>query len=147
MYAPIIALHLIAATIWTGGHIVLFFVILLPALKSRNPMKITEFESHFEKIGIPALVTLVATGIWMAYHQLPDLSLWFTFSSAVSRTVTLKLSLLLLTVILAAHARLRILPALGPKSLNSLAAHITAVTILAILFALTGVMHRFGGIW
>lgn len=146
MYAAVIAIHLVAATIWTGGHIVLFFAVLLPALKSRDHTRITAFEQHFEKVGIPALITLVITGLWMAHHQQGDVSQWFTFSSAISRTVTVKLSLLLLTVVLALHARLKIIPRLSQKNLNSLAVHITCVTVIAILFALTGVLHRFGGI-
>lgn len=146
MYAAIIAIHLIAATIWTGGHIVLFFAVLLPALRHRDHTRITAFEEHFEKVGIPALLALVITGVWMAYRQLPDLAQWFSFSSAISRTVTVKLSLLLITVVLALHARLSIIPKLSEKSLNNLAFHITSVTIVAILFALTGVLHRFGGI-
>lgn len=147
MYPTIIAIHLIAATIWTGGHIVLFFAVLLPALKHRDHTRITAFEEHFEKVGIPALLTLVATGLYMAYRQLPDVSAWFTFSSVLSRTVTVKLSLLLITVIFALHARLKIIPKLSEKSLNSLAVHITCVTLVAILFAITGVLHRFGGLW
>ncbi len=147
MYPAIVAIHLIAATIWTGGHIVLFFAVLLPALKNRDPARITAFEEHFEKVGIPALLTLVVTGVWMAHRQLPDLSAWFTFSSVVSRTVTIKLSLLLITVLFALHARLKIIPQLSEKSLNSLAVHIGCVTLLAIFFALTGVLHRFGGLW
>jgi hypothetical protein len=83
----------------------------------------------------------------MAYRQLPDVSAWFTFSSVLSRTVTVKLSLLLITVIFALHARLKIIPKLSEKSLNSLAVHITCVTLVAILFAITGVLHRFGGLW
>lgn len=147
MYPAIIAIHLIAATIWTGGHIVLFFAVLLPALRHRDHTRITAFEEHFEKVGIPALLTLVATGLYMAYRQLPDVSAWFTFSSVLSRTVTIKLSLLLISVIFALHARLKIIPKLSEKSLNSLAVHITCVTLVAILFAITGVLHRFGGLW
>lgn len=147
MYPWIIALHLIAATIWTGGHIVLFWAILIPALRSRDYRKILEFESRFEKIGIPALLTLVATGLWMACNQLPDFSLWFALSTPVSRTITLKLSLLLLTAVLALHARLKLIPALSEKTLKSLAVHIGIVTAAAVIFALAGVLNRFGGIW
>ena len=146
MYSAIIAIHLIAATIWTGGHIVLFFAVLLPALKQRDHTRITAFEEHFEKVGIPALIALVITGVWMAYRQERDIAQWFSLTSAISRTVTIKLSLLLVTVILALHARLKIIPRLNEKNLNSLAAHITLVTLTAILFALTGGLHRFGGI-
>lgn len=146
-YSAMLTIHLIAATIWTGGHIVLFSVILLPALRSRDYRKILEFESQFEKIGIPALLTLVATGIWLAWSQLPDLSLWFSFSTPLSRTVTLKLSFLLLTMVLALHARLKIIPTLSEKTLNSLAVHVSVVTVTAVVFALAGVLNRFGGIW
>lgn len=146
MYSTIIAIHLIAATIWTGGHIVLFFAVLLPALKTRDPARITAFEEHFEKVGIPALMTLVISGVWMAYQQLPDVAQWFTFSSVTSRTVSVKLSLLLATVALALHARLKIIPNLTENKLNNLAFHISCVTLIAILLAVTGVLHRFGGI-
>lgn len=146
MYKTVIAIHLLAATIWTGGHIVLFFAILLPALKARDHRRITLFEEQFEKIGIPALLLLVATGLYMAYQQLPDVAAWFSFTTTISRTISIKLSLLLFTVALAAHARLKIIPKLSEASLNSLAIHITLVTVTAIIFALTGVLHRFGGI-
>jgi putative copper export protein len=73
MYKTAIAIHVLAATIWTGGHIVLFFAILLPALKTRDHTRISLFEVQFEKIGIPALLLLVTTGLFMAYKQLPDM--------------------------------------------------------------------------
>lgn len=147
MYKLTIAIHLIAATIWTGGHLVLFFAVLLPALRTRDHTRITAFEQHFEKIGIPALLALVITGVLMALEQAGSFAAWFSLATPISRTVVLKLSLLLFTVILALHARLSIIPRLNEKTLNSLAVHITLVTLIAVLFALTGVLHRFGGIW
>ena len=147
MYPILISVHLLAATIWTGGHIVLFAAVLLPALRTRDHRRITAFEQHFEKIGIPALVTLVVTGLWMASLQLPEVSQWFTLQSPSSRTVSAKLFLLLITLTLALHARLRLIPRLSEKTLPNLAVHITLVTLTSILFALTGVMHRFGGLW
>ncbi len=147
MYKTAIAIHVLAATIWTGGHIVLFFAILLPALKARNHTRITAFEEQYEKIGVPALLLLVITGLYMAYQQLPDVGAWFSLATTISRTISLKIALLLFTVALAAHARLKIIPKLSEASLNSLAVHITLVTVTAIIFALTGVLHRFGGIF
>lgn len=146
-YAFVLAIHLICATIWTGGHIVLFSAVLLPALKNRDHRRITDFEKYFERVGVPALLLLILTGIWLAYQQLPDLALWFSLNSAGSRTITTKLILLALTLALALHARLRILPRLTTASLGNLAFHITLVTAVSILFALTGLLHRFGGIW
>jgi putative copper export protein len=142
-----ISLHLIAATIWTGGHIVLFAAVLLPALKTRNYRRVTDFEQYFEKIGIPALAVLVVTGFYLALQHLPDMSLWFTLKTNASRTITIKISLLLLTPALALHARLRLIPGLNEKTFPNVALHIALVTVTSVLFVLTGVLHRFGGIW
>ncbi|AFM12739.1 CopD family protein [Turneriella parva] len=146
-YPFVLAVHLLCATIWTGGHIVLFSAVLLPALKSRDHTRITDFEKYFERVGVPALLLLILTGIWLAYQQVPDISLWFSLNSAGSRTIATKLVLLALTLGLALHARLRIIPGLTAASLGNLAIHITLVTVISILFALTGLLHRFGGIW
>jgi hemerythrin-like metal-binding protein len=48
---------------------------------------------------------------------------------------------------LALHARLRLIPHLNEKTFPNLALHIALVTVTGILFVLTGVLHRFGGIW
>jgi hemerythrin-like metal-binding protein len=48
---------------------------------------------------------------------------------------------------LALHARLRLIPGLNEKTFPNLALHIALVTVTGILFVLTGVLHRFGGIW
>lgn len=125
----------------------LFSAVLLPALKSRDHTRITDFERYFERVGVPALLLLILTGLWLAYHQLPNLSLWFSLNSVSSRTIAVKLLLLAVTLVLALHARLKIIPKLTTDSLGNLAFHITLVTVIAILFALTGLLHRFGGIW
>jgi hypothetical protein len=54
--------------------------------------------------------------------------------------------LLAATVALALHARLWLIPRLRDDNLPALAAHILAVTILAVLFVLAGVLFRVGGI-
>ena len=54
--------------------------------------------------------------------------------------------LLVLTLALALHARLRIIPRLSPERLPTLALHIVLVTILAVLFVVVGVGFRTGGI-
>ncbi len=49
----ILLLHILGATIWTGGHIVLCFVILPGVLKENSPEQLLKFESVYEKIGMP----------------------------------------------------------------------------------------------
>ena len=62
----IIFTHIIAATIWTGGHLILSLSFLPKALKKNDFTIIEEFETKFERIGIPALLILVISGIYMA---------------------------------------------------------------------------------
>ena len=48
MYGLALLLHILAATIWTGGHIVLSVVVLPKVLRERSPARLLEFESVYE---------------------------------------------------------------------------------------------------
>jgi putative copper export protein len=142
----LILVHVLGATIWTGGHLVLSLTVLPRALRARDPRIVEEFEGGFERLGIPALVLQVVTGVWLAFRRLPEFSSWFAFDSFVSTYICVKLMLLAATLALAMHARLRLLPSLDAAKLTTLAWHIIAVTILSVLFVVMGVGLRTGGI-
>lgn len=144
MYNYILLAHLLAATIWTGGHLILSFTILPRVLREKNIAEIKRFESGFEKIGIPALLVQVSSGFWLAHNQLPDLSQWLLFDNPVSQLIVFKLTLLLATLLLAADARLRIIPKLTENNLVSLAYHIIPVTIISVLFVIVGFSFKTG---
>ena len=144
-YPMILILHLIAATVWTGGHLVLALGFLPIALKRRNPEPVIQFESVYEKIALPALIVQVLTGLWLAHLVVPDVSDWFGLRSPLARLIAIKLVLLVLTLALAADARLRLIPNLAAHHLTALAWHIVPVTVISVLFVVVGVMFRFGG--
>jgi putative copper export protein len=144
MYGAILLLHILAATIWTGGHLVLALAILPRVLSERSPAKLLEFESAYERVGIPALVIQVATGLWLAHRMVPELSRWLAFGDPVATLVGVKLLLLATTVAFALDARLRLIPRLSEKTLGALAWHIVPVTIVAVLFVVVGVSFRTG---
>lgn len=144
MWGALLLLHVLAATVWTGGHLVLALVILPRVLRERDPAALVRFESAYERIGIPALLIQVATGLWLAHRLVPDVSQWFAFEEPVARLVGVKLLLLATTVAFAADARLRILPKLSQENLSSLAWHILPVTLVSLLFVLVGVSFRTG---
>jgi putative copper export protein len=144
MYGILLLLHVLAATIWTGGHLVLALVVLPRVLKEKSPSELLRFESAYERIGIPALLIQVATGFWLAYQMVPDASRWIAFDDPVSRPIGVKLLLLAGTVALAADARLRIIPKLSGNNLISLAWHIVPVTVISVLFVVVGVSFRTG---
>jgi putative copper export protein len=147
MYSYILLLHVLAATIWTGGHLVLATTILPRVLKEKATSDLLRFESGYERIGIPALIIQVVTGLWLAHNLMPEISLWFSVGNPISRLILVKLILLLLTVLFAIDARLRIIPNLTEKNLMSLAYHIIPVTVISVLFVIVGVSFRTGGLF
>lgn len=142
-YATALILHVLAATVWTGGHLVLALGILPGALKEHSTAAINAFENRFERVGIPALLLQVASGLYLAVTLAPP-STWLSMDTPVTRAITIKLGLLAATVVLAADARLRIIPRLTPERLGELAWHIIAVTLISVTFVVVGVGYRVG---
>lgn len=131
-------MYILAATIWSGGHLILALRYLPKALKN-NDFGIIQL---FEPIGLPSLLVLAATGIYFATQYSPDF-FDFDFSSQYTKHIIIKLGLLLATVLLAMHARLVFIP---KKALKPLAVHIIAVTVLSVLFVFVGFSSRSGGL-
>lgn len=144
MYSYILLAHILAATVWTGGHLVLACTVLPRALKQRNPEILLNFEAGFERIGMPALLIQVATGLWMAHHWIADFSTLLAADTLPSRLILLKLALLTITILTAIDARLRLIPQLSPATLPALARRIALVTIVSVGFVLVGVSFRGG---
>lgn len=144
MYGILLLLHILSATIWTGGHIVLAVAVLPRALKERSPEILLDFESGYEKIGMPALIIQIITGLMLAYRFIPEVSQWFNMRNPMSHLIAAKLILLALTAGFALHARLRVIPVLSKDNLGVMAWHIIPVTLLSILFVVVGVSFRTG---
>jgi putative copper export protein len=144
-YASIVAVHVLGACIWTGGHLALATAVLPRALRQRRAQIVLDFEQGYERIGLPALLVQVLTGLWLVHLRLGPPGAWFE-SNPLAHVFQVKLALLAGTVALALHARLRLIPRLTDASLPTLARHIVAVTTLAVLFTVAGVLFRVGGI-
>lgn len=138
----LILLHVLGATVWVGGHLILSIGFLPKALREKNPQIITEFEKSFENVGLPALLMQVITGIWMALIYVP-FRYWASLDTPHHVYLWTKLGLLTGTLLLAIHARFFILPNLTEQKLPQLAFHIVLVTVLAVFFVITGLSFRF----
>ncbi|MBB6521057.1 CopD family protein [Pseudoteredinibacter isoporae] len=143
-HSTLVILHLLGAAVWTGGHIVLCLAVLPKVLKERSPERLLDFESSYEKIGMPALLTQVVTGFMLAYHWLPDPSLWFQSGNPIAQGIQYKLAFLGLTMALALDARFRVIPKLSQHNLWDMAWHIIAVTVLSVGFLIAGAAFRLG---
>ena len=135
---------MLGATVWTGGHLVFALAVLPRALRLRDVAAVRAFESTYERLGIAALLLQVATGLGLAVEYLPDAQAWLADPSPVARLVRTKLALLGATLALAAHVRLRVLPRLDASRLPLLAAHVAAVTLVAVGFVVAGAGLRLG---
>ncbi len=146
-YKIVLILHLLGAAVWTGGHLVLALGFLPRALAVGDPRIVLGFEERYERIGIPALLVQIVTGLVLAYRYLPDPASWFSFATPVASHVLLKLALLLVTLALAIDARLRLVPRLTRERLPALAWHVGAVTVIAVLMVALGAGIRTGGLF
>lgn len=144
LHSLLLLLHVLGATVWTGGHLVFALSVLPRALRARDVAAVHAFESTYERLGIGALVVQVATGLVLAWTYLPDAAAWFVDATPVARLVRIKLALLAATLALAAHVRLRVLPKLDAARLPLLYAHVAAVTLVAVGFVVAGVGLRLG---
>lgn len=146
IYLIALGLHLLGATVWTGGHLVLALGVLPGALRARDPERLAGFERTFSPIGIPAMLVQVATGLWLALLRAPEWAHWIAPTTAGERAITLKLACLTATLTLALSARTLVLPSLDARRLPLMAAHIAGVTVLSVLFVILGLSFRVGGI-
>ncbi len=147
MHGILIFLHILGATVWTGGHLVLATAVLPRVLKERSPDELLRFESRYERIGIPALLIQVATGLWLAYQLVPDIGQWFNLDNPVARPIAAKILLLAITILFAVDARLRLIPKLSQENLTAMAWHIVPVTVVSVLFVVAGVAFRTGWLY
>lgn len=140
----VVFLHVVGAAIWAGGHLVLLVGPLREALRHRNPEPLLHFERQYEKVGLPALALQLLTGLFLLWQY----QAWPFGAGAgpYDRLGQLKLLGLGLTLLLAAHARLRLLPRLNPQTLPLLALHVLLVTCIALGLLYLGIASRYGGL-
>ncbi len=143
LYHTLLLLHLIGACIWLGGHFILSLQIVPKALVKKDVQLIQQFEKIFEPIGIPSLVIQIITGVWMAIFQY---GIQFNWDNAIQRNIIIKLSLLVLSLLLALHARIFIIPKLSLVNLPMMVLHIRFITLVALLMVFFGLQFRFGGL-
>lgn len=134
--------HVLGASVWVGGHLILSIGFVPLALRLKDVSIITAFERSFERIGIPALVMQIITGLWMATLYIP-VGQWFSLASVHHQYLWIKISLVVATLLLAVHARFFIIPRLSAQNLSIMAFHIVLVTVLAVGLLLTGLSFRY----
>ncbi len=138
--------HLLAATVWVGGHLFLSIRFLPEALKKKDASILKNFKDRFEPVGLPSLLILVVTGIWMAYDYNVTFTQWFSFSNAIEKVVSIKLTLLFTSVAMAINAELFVFPKLKSDKLLPVAIQIITITLIGVTILVLGSLVRVGGL-
>ena len=148
--ALVLFLHLLGASIWVGGHLILAIRFVPKAWRLRDASELLTFEHKYEPLGMTALGVQIATGLHLAWAYSSDMAQWFDPYAAPLHVIGYKLIALLLTALVAAHARFRVIPKLQQQPQGAwvkvCCVHVLNVTALAIVFVYLGVVFRFGGI-
>lgn len=142
----VLIIHLLAATIWVGGHLLLAFRYLPATIKHKDISILNDFRSKFGKIGMPTLFILVLTGILLAYDYDVPVSKWFSFSSPIERTISTKLLLLFTSLALAIHSQKFVFPKLTAEKMTLAIIEIITVTLIGVTMLILGSFIRLGGI-
>ena len=143
----LLIIHLMSATVWVGGHLILVASYLPRAIKEKNQNYILNYEKKYEPIGMLSLILLILSGILMAYKYGVTIEHWFEFATPIEKVVSTKLLLLFATLLFALNAQFKVLPKLNNniKYLPEMALHILCVTIIGISMLILGSFVRFGG--
>jgi putative copper export protein len=134
----VLVLHLIGASVWFGGHVVLLLCVVPEALSTHDPEVVIRFERPYERVGVPALLLQLITGLWLAHRYIPGVMDAFAFDDPLRRAVAVKLLLLVLTLVTGLHARSRIIPSLTAARLPFLAVHVLLITTLGLVMLVVG---------
>ena len=74
IFPLLVIVHALAATVWTGGHLLLDLGVLPRALRAQSAAQVRAFEEVFEPLGLTALAIQVLTGLGMGYSARSTLS-------------------------------------------------------------------------
>ncbi len=142
----ILIIHLLAASIWVGGHLFLILRILPATLQQKDISILSDFRLKFGKIGMPSLLILVVTGILLAYDYNVPISDWFSFSNPIEKIISIKLLLLFTSLSLAVHAQKVVFPKLTSNRMLPAIVEIIIVTLIAVSMVILGSLVRVGGL-
>ena len=89
VFPLLVIVHALAATVWTGGHLVLDLGLFPRALRAQSAAQVRAFEEVFEPLGLTALAIQVLTGLGMDWIYLPGFQGLFRAANPIGMLVVL----------------------------------------------------------
>lgn len=148
MYSILILFHVIGASVWFGGLMVLSFSILPKAKRAQDPGAIASYMRHFLRVGYPALMIQTLTGPMIATRLVRSMADWFAWQDSTQDHIGSKLIMLPIIVIVTVQMQRKVLPRLESgesAAIKSAAKYGHSLTFLAFLMLLMGIsLHTYG---
>jgi putative copper export protein len=148
LFSIFLLFHVIGASVWFGGLMVLSCSILPKAKRAEDPGAIVRYFRHFLRIGYPALVVQVLTGPMLATRLIPKMSDWFAWENGTQDHIGSKLIMLPIIVIVSVQMQRKVLPRLEAgeaTAIKSAAKYGHSLTFLSFLMLLMGIsLHTYG---
>ncbi len=139
MYEVLQLIHVIAATVWVGGHLIVALAYLPEAVRRKSLDMLLDFERRYAKrVGVPSLLISGVTGLAMAYSYAG----WFGQAWPIGVKIGL-FALLVLNIVLARHELHRTTPHRTGNPIK-FAVHVAIVTVISVLLVIMGWMLRMG---
>lgn len=146
LYKLMVMLHMLGACVWIGGHVVLVGMVLPKALREKHAQPILDFERGYGRLGLVALIIQLATGLWLARRWVGEWASLFSEPTPQGHLVLSKMTILVITVVLAGYTYHRVLPRLEKGAFRPFVFLSGLTTALAVLMLVLGVGVRTGGL-
>lgn len=129
----LLILHILGASIWIGGMLILTIGILPRAKKAKNSSIIKNFESSFHILGMVALTIQLLTGFRLAMIYAGGMKHLFDFANNHAAVLfAWKLVLIILTMLCFVMFKKKKLSNLTDDNISSLSLVIWVLTLLAL---------------
>lgn len=134
----LITLHILGASIWIGGMLILALGVLPKAKKTNDATLIKNFESSFHILGMIALTVQLLTGFRMAMIYAGSMGNLFDFDNHAAVLFIWKLVLILITMGVFVVFKKKTLSKLTNENISSASSMIWILTLLAIALLILG---------
>lgn len=134
----LIILHILGASIWIGGLLIMALGVLPKAKKANNSLLLRDYEGSFHILGMIALTLQFLTGFRLAMIYAGGMKGLFDFSNHAAVLFIWKLVLILLTMGLFVVFKKKTLSALTDSNISSASAMVWILTIIALALMILG---------
>jgi putative copper export protein len=134
----LIILHILGASIWIGGMLILALGVLPKAKKAKSSAILRNFEGSFHILGMTALTVQLLTGFRIAMIYAGGMKYLFDFTNHAAVLFVWKMLFIILTMVVFVLFKKKTLANLTDENVSSASAMVWVLALLAIGLMILG---------